>query len=139
MIGRLVGQHPDGGPVTVRDGRYGAYVNWGRVNATIPKGTAPDSVASRSGSGADRRTRGQAGGSAAKGGRRVGEDQGSIPEAQGGPAICEGRTPKGDRQERLPASREAGANEEAAAVERQGQEFGDPLAPAARDALILTL
>ena len=43
-IGRLVGQHPDGGPVTVRDGRYGAYVNWGRVNATIPKGTAPDSV-----------------------------------------------------------------------------------------------
>ncbi len=44
VIGRLVGQHPDGGPVTVRDGRYGAYVNWGRVNATIPKGTAPDSV-----------------------------------------------------------------------------------------------
>ena len=35
---------PDGGPVTVRDGRYGAYVNWGKVNATIPKGTAPDSI-----------------------------------------------------------------------------------------------
>ncbi len=44
VIGRLVGEHPDGGPVTVRDGRYGAYVNWGKVNATIPKGTAPDSV-----------------------------------------------------------------------------------------------
>ena len=44
MIGRLVGEHPDGGPVTVRDGRYGAYVNWGKVNATISKGTAPDSV-----------------------------------------------------------------------------------------------
>ena len=44
VIGRLVGQHPDGGPVTVRDGRFGAYVNWGKVNATIPKGTAPDSV-----------------------------------------------------------------------------------------------
>jgi DNA topoisomerase I len=44
VIGRLVGEHPDGGPVTVRDGRFGAYVNWGRVNATIPKGTAPDSV-----------------------------------------------------------------------------------------------
>ena len=43
-IGRLVGEHPDGGPVTVRDGRFGAYVNWGKVNATIPKGTAPDSV-----------------------------------------------------------------------------------------------
>ena len=44
VIGRLVGQHPDGGPVTVRDGRYGAYVNWGKVNATIPKGTAPESI-----------------------------------------------------------------------------------------------
>ena len=44
VIGRLVGQHPDGGPVTARDGRYGAYVNWGKVNATIPKGTAPDTI-----------------------------------------------------------------------------------------------
>ena len=44
VIGRLVGQHPDGGPVTARDGRYGAYVNWGKVNATIPKGTAPDAI-----------------------------------------------------------------------------------------------
>jgi DNA topoisomerase-1 len=44
VIGRLVGEHPEGGPVTVRDGRFGAYVNWGKVNATIPKGTAPDSV-----------------------------------------------------------------------------------------------
>ena len=43
-IGRMVGEHPDGGPVTVRDGRFGAYVNWGKVNATLPKGTAPDSV-----------------------------------------------------------------------------------------------
>ncbi len=42
VIGRLVGEHPDGGPVTVRDGRFGAYVNWGKVNATISKGTAPD-------------------------------------------------------------------------------------------------
>ena len=44
VIGRLVGEHPDGGPVTVRDGRYGAYVNWGKVNATISKRTAPDSI-----------------------------------------------------------------------------------------------
>ena len=44
VIGRLVGEHPDGGPVTVRDGRFGAYVNWGKVNATFPKGTTPDSV-----------------------------------------------------------------------------------------------
>ena len=44
VIGRLVGEHPDGGPVTVRDGRFGAYVNWGKVNATLPKGAKPDSV-----------------------------------------------------------------------------------------------
>src|SRR5690606_20299925 len=34
-----LGAHPDGGAVTVRDGRYGPYVNHGKVNATLPKGT----------------------------------------------------------------------------------------------------
>jgi DNA topoisomerase I len=28
----------------VRDGRFGAYVNWGRVNATIPKSIALDAI-----------------------------------------------------------------------------------------------
>ncbi len=44
VIGRLLGKHPSGGPVTVRDGRFGPYVNWGKVNATIPKSIAPDSI-----------------------------------------------------------------------------------------------
>ena len=44
VSGRLLGDHPDGGPVTVRDGRFGPYVNWGKVNATIPKSTPPDSI-----------------------------------------------------------------------------------------------
>ncbi len=39
-----LGAHPDGGSVTVRDGRYGPYVNWGKVNATLPKGKDPASV-----------------------------------------------------------------------------------------------
>ncbi|MCR5859311.1 type I DNA topoisomerase [Mesorhizobium sp. J428] len=40
-----LGEHPDGGgSVTVRDGKYGAYVNFGKVNATIPKGKDPASV-----------------------------------------------------------------------------------------------
>lgn len=39
-----LGDHPDGGPITVRDGRYGPYVNWGKVNATLPKGQEPTSV-----------------------------------------------------------------------------------------------
>jgi DNA topoisomerase-1 len=42
--GRMLGEHPDGGPITVRDGRFGAYVNWGRVNATIPKSIALDAI-----------------------------------------------------------------------------------------------
>ncbi|EJN04814.1 type I DNA topoisomerase [Phyllobacterium sp. YR531] len=39
-----LGEHPDGGPITVRDGKYGPYVNWGKVNATLPKGKDPAGV-----------------------------------------------------------------------------------------------
>ncbi len=42
---KTLGEHPtEGGPVTVRDGRYGPYVNHGKINATLPKGTTSDSV-----------------------------------------------------------------------------------------------
>ncbi|MBN9332182.1 type I DNA topoisomerase [Devosia sp.] len=34
----------DGGPITVRAGRYGPYVNQGKVNATIPKDVKPEDV-----------------------------------------------------------------------------------------------
>ncbi|AQS41384.1 MAG: DNA topoisomerase 1 [Candidatus Tokpelaia hoelldobleri] len=33
-----LGTHPDGGDITVHDGRYGPYVKWGKINATLPKG-----------------------------------------------------------------------------------------------------
>ncbi|MDF1717330.1 MAG: type I DNA topoisomerase [Antarcticimicrobium sp.] len=37
-----LGEHPtEGGPVNVMDGRYGPYVKWGKVNATLPKETEP--------------------------------------------------------------------------------------------------
>jgi DNA topoisomerase-1 len=37
-----LGEHPsEGGPVNVMDGRYGPYVKWGKVNATIPKEIEP--------------------------------------------------------------------------------------------------
>ena len=40
-----LGDHPDGGgKVTVRDGKYGPYVNFGKVNATLPKGKDPMTV-----------------------------------------------------------------------------------------------
>ena len=41
---KSLGDHPDGGPVTVRDGKYGPYVNWGKVNATLPKDKVPTEV-----------------------------------------------------------------------------------------------
>ncbi len=39
-----LGAHPEGGSVTVRDGKYGPYVNWGKINATLPKARDPQSV-----------------------------------------------------------------------------------------------
>ena len=40
-----LGEHPDGGgKVTVRDGRYGPYANFGKVNATLPKDKDPAGV-----------------------------------------------------------------------------------------------
>ena len=39
-----LGQHPDGGMMQVLDGRYGPYVKWEKVNATIPKDIKPEDV-----------------------------------------------------------------------------------------------
>ena len=39
-----LGEHPDGGPVQVMPGRYGPYVKWGKVNATLPKEMEPEAV-----------------------------------------------------------------------------------------------
>ncbi len=40
-----LGNHPeDGNAVQVMAGRYGPYVKWNKVNATLPKGTEPDDM-----------------------------------------------------------------------------------------------
>jgi DNA topoisomerase-1 len=42
---KTLGEHPeDGGPVAVMEGRYGPYVKWEKVNATLPKDVEPDDV-----------------------------------------------------------------------------------------------
>ncbi len=41
---RELGNHTDGEPINVFEGRYGPYVKHGKTNATIPKEIAPDAV-----------------------------------------------------------------------------------------------
>ena len=41
---RELGDHPSGGPVQVMPGRYGPYVKWDKVNATLPKDIDPEAV-----------------------------------------------------------------------------------------------
>ena len=37
-----LGEHPtDEGPINIMDGKYGPYVKWKKINATIPKGIDP--------------------------------------------------------------------------------------------------
>ncbi len=42
--GRELGEHPAGGKLVVRAGKYGPYVNWGKVNATLPKAMTQESL-----------------------------------------------------------------------------------------------
>ena len=40
-----LGDHPkDGGMIAIMEGRYGPYVKWEKVNATLPKDVEPDAV-----------------------------------------------------------------------------------------------
>ena len=42
---KVLGEHPElGGKIEVLAGRFGPYIKFGKVNATIPKGTAPEDV-----------------------------------------------------------------------------------------------
>ena len=42
---REVGEHPDdGGPITLKKGRYGPYVQHKRTNATLPKGVEENAI-----------------------------------------------------------------------------------------------
>lgn len=42
--GRELGDHPAGGKMVVRAGKYGPYVNWGKVNATLPKSLTQEEI-----------------------------------------------------------------------------------------------
>jgi len=42
--GKVLGEHPGGGPVTQHEGRYGPYVSHNKVNATLPSEVDPATV-----------------------------------------------------------------------------------------------
>ena len=43
--GKSLGEHPDkGGPIMVKNGRYGPYVSHAGINATLPGDMTPDTV-----------------------------------------------------------------------------------------------
>jgi DNA topoisomerase-1 len=41
---RTIGEHPEGGAIQAGEGRFGPYVKHGKIFASIPKDTAPESV-----------------------------------------------------------------------------------------------
>ncbi len=41
---RSLGEHPSGGEIQVMPGKYGPYVKWAKVNATLPKEMTPEGV-----------------------------------------------------------------------------------------------
>ena len=41
---KVLGAHPDGGEVQVMPGKYGPYVKWEKINATLPKEVEPEAV-----------------------------------------------------------------------------------------------
>ncbi|HEY8578738.1 MAG TPA: type I DNA topoisomerase, partial [Beijerinckiaceae bacterium] len=42
--GRPLGDHPKGGAIAVKSGRYGPYVAWGKVYANVPKDKSADAL-----------------------------------------------------------------------------------------------
>ncbi|MFP4126366.1 MAG: type I DNA topoisomerase [Alphaproteobacteria bacterium] len=44
--GKTLGEHPeDGQPIELRAGRFGPYLKWNKLNASLPKGTDPETLA----------------------------------------------------------------------------------------------
>lgn len=41
---RELGEHPDGGPIQIMNGKYGPYVKWAKVNATLPRDVTPEDL-----------------------------------------------------------------------------------------------
>ncbi|PZQ81467.1 MAG: type I DNA topoisomerase [Ancylobacter novellus] len=89
--GRELGEHPSlGGPITVRPGRFGAYVNHGKVNATLPKDVDPETVTLEK---AVELITAKAGSAPAKPARRAAAKPAAKPAAKKAPAKSATKSP----------------------------------------------
>ena len=92
-----LGEHPDGGAVNVMEGRYGPYIKWGKINATLPKETEPD-----------RRDDGAGGSACRRKGREIGQETG-LPARAARKAPAKKAAPRarrpGPRQQGRPRPR----------------------------------
>ncbi|MDQ0468697.1 type I DNA topoisomerase [Labrys wisconsinensis] len=120
--GRALGDHPAlGGPVVARPGRYGPYVNHGKVNATLPKGMALESVTLDQ---AVELIAAKGGATPAKGGRKAPARAGKAPakaapaKAPAGKAKGKGKAPAGSRAKTIADSDEVPFEPDAPARKR---------------------
>ncbi len=94
---RSLGDHPDDGqPVEVYSGRYGPYVKHGKINATLTKGLAPDTVTLEQALPL-LAARAESGGGARRGGRRPAAKKAAVTTAKpasGKPAAGKSATRK---------------------------------------------
>jgi DNA topoisomerase-1 len=93
-----LGDHPDGGgKIVVRDGKYGPYVNFGKVNATLPKGKGSAVGDGRGCAGADCREGSQ--------GRRRQE---AVPQGGSGQGAAAKKTTAKKAAAKKPAAKKKG-------------------------------
>ncbi len=91
---RALGEHPEGGAVVIKAGRFGPYVNWGKINATLPRDADPTSVDARRGGGAARRQGARGSGGAqgrVLGAASLGRRRSSLREGRFGPYVSHGK------------------------------------------------
>ena len=90
---REIGTHPQGGGVSIKSGRFGPYVTWNKINATIPRGTDPETLTLEAALALIKAR--QEGGGAPAGGRVLGEhpDGGALSVNKGrfGPYVAWGK------------------------------------------------
>jgi DNA topoisomerase I len=104
---RQLGDHPDGGEVTLHDGRYGPYVKHGGVNASLPEGVDPDALTLAEALVLIAERAEVVGERPARGGRRSPAAKGKPPERKGKGKRPTAATSRGAKASKAPTSSKA--------------------------------